>query len=427
MTSRTEREVGPSRATDLVSGRGVHREAYVDPAVFEAEQRNIFGRTWIYVGHESEVREPGAFKTSWIGRQPVILTRDQDNEVHVLFNRCSHRAATVCQDRCGISNHLRCGYHGWTFRMDGSLIGATFADGYDEEDFDPNDFALGRPARVDSYRGFVFASLASEGPSLTEHLGNATTYIDLFCDLAPTGRIEVGSPGRHQYGYEGNWKLQSENGVDGYHPNFVHQAYLELAGRGGAMKLFHGASQATAADLGNGHGLLDSRPNLADVHERAIRATAEGREHLAQLIGRLGEERALEVARTNGGQGFNLLVFPNLLIIQFQIRVVHPRQVDLTEIDVYPTLLEGATEALNTTRLRSHESFYGPAGGGAPGDLEMFRRVSEGLRVESMEWLPMVRGLRRTEEGANGELVGHITDEHPQRGFYRRWLQEMTR
>lgn len=417
----------PSSAARLVSERGVHRDAYVDPRVFETEMRNIFGRTWIYVGHDSEVPTPGAYKTSWIGRQPVILTRDRDMGVHVLFNRCSHRAATVCQDPCGTATHLRCAYHGWTFRMDGSLIGATFADGYAAEDFDPADFGLGHPPRVDTHRGFVFASLSPDGPSLLEHLGNAAPFIDLFCDLAPTGCIEVGQPGRHRYGYDGNWKLQCENGVDGYHPNFVHQEYLESVGRGKlAMQLFHGSSPATAADLGNGHALLDSRANLAEVHERSFQATEDGRRHVAALAERLGDDRAREVVRTNGGQGFNLLVFPNLLIIQFQIRVVNPRRVDLTEVDLYPTLLQGASENLNQMRLRAHEGFYGPAGGGAPGDLEMFRRVSEGLRVESMEWLAMVRGLRRTEVGPNGELVGHVTDEHPQRGFYARWLAEMT-
>jgi phenylpropionate dioxygenase-like ring-hydroxylating dioxygenase large terminal subunit len=428
MDSTVDVEAWRKSIEALISDRGIHRDVYVDPELFELEMSAIFGRTWIYVGHESEVAQPGSFKTSWIGRQPIVLTRDLDGVIHVLFNRCSHRAATVCQERCGTANHLRCAYHGWTFRMDGTLIGATFADGYAEQDFDPADYPLGRPARVDAYRGFVFASLAPDGPSLVEHLGNAAPFIDLFCDLSPTGRVEIGAPGRHHYGYDGNWKLQSENGVDGYHPNFVHQAFLEGASRSGrAMQLFHGSSPATAADLGNGHALLDNRPNLADAHERSFQATEEGRRHLALLVDRLGPERALEVARTNGGQGFNLLVFPNLLIIQYQLRVVHPRRVDLTDIDLYPALLEGVDDTINAARLRAHEGFYGPAGGGAPGDLEMFRRVTEGLKVESMEWLPILRGLRRTEQGPSGELIGHITDEHPQRGFYHRWLEEMTR
>jgi hypothetical protein len=279
---------------------------------------------------------------------------------------------------------------------------------------------------VDAYRGFVFASLAADGPSLVEHLGNAANYLDLFVDLSPTGRLIVGAPGEHHYGYAGNWKLQSENGVDGYHANFVHGAYLEGAipdGRGLAM--FSATSPARAADLGNGHALLDIRPVLGDQHERQALSTPAGQANFDALVSRLGETRAREVIRTNGGLGFNLLVFPNLLIIQVQIRVVQPRRVDWTEVELYPTLLEGATEAANARRLRVHEAFYGPSGGGAPGDLAMFRRVQEGLQVDQKEWLWLHRGRHRTTVGPNGELIGHISDEHPQRGFYRRWRTEM--
>ena len=180
----------------LVADDRVHRLVYLDPAVFEAEMARIFGRTWVYVGHESEVAEPGDFKTTTIGRQPVVLVRQPDGTLAVLFNRCSHRASTVCLERRGSAHHFRCPYHGWTFRLDGSLIGATYGDGYDEDDLEGPEFALGRVPRVGSYRGFVFASLAADGPSLREHLGNAAEYLDLFCDLSPTGRLVVGQPGR---------------------------------------------------------------------------------------------------------------------------------------------------------------------------------------------------------------------------------------
>ena len=405
----------------------VHRDLYTNPAVFEAELDRIFGHTWVYVGHESEIPEPGSFTTTTIGRTPVIMTRTAEGEVVVLLNRCTHRAATVCQERRGQTRFFRCPYHGWSFRPDGTLVGFTFSEGYDDPGLSPEDFALGRAARVGSFRGFVFASLAPQGPTLAEHLGNAAQYIELFADLSPTGRLQVGAPGESRYAYPGNWKIQCENGVDGYHANFVHLAFLEgAAPQGKALRMFAGNSPCVAADLGNGHALLDLRPALGDVFERQSEATPDGRAHRAALVDRLGEQRALEVVRTNGSQGFNLLIFPNLLMIQYHLRVVHPRAVDRTDVVLYPVLFDGAPE-LNSKRLRGHEAFYGPAGGGVPGDLEMFRRVQEGLAVESVEWLSFERGRHRTTEGANGELVGHITDEHPPRGLYRQWLAEMTR
>jgi nitrite reductase/ring-hydroxylating ferredoxin subunit len=438
----------------LVRDDRVHRQIYLDPAVFEAELARIFGRTWIYVGHESEIPRPGDYKTTTIGRQPVILVRQDGGDLAVLFNRCTHRAATICQERRGHASHLRCPYHGWVFRTDGTLVGATHADGYDDPDFHPEDFTLARLPRVDRYRGFVFGSLAPDGPSLAEHLGNAAPYLDLFVDLSPTGRVRVGSPGENHYAYPGNWKVQSENGVDGYHANIVHLAYLEGAAPDNkALLPFGGRSPGLAVDLGNGHGLLDQRPVLADIFERQASSNSAGRAHLDALADRLGPDRAREVMRTNGGQGFNLLIFPNLLLIQFHLRVVHPRRVDWTEVELYPVLFDAEVDGdghdvapgggggnrrpgtrpdpalvdeLNRRRLRGHEGFYGPAGGGVPGDLEMFRRVQEGLAVEAVEWLSLERGRCRTTIGPNGELIGQITDEHPQRAFYRRWLEEMT-
>lgn len=358
----------------------VHRDLYTSPAVFEAEIDRIFGHTWVYVGHESEIPQPGSFTTTTIGRQPVILTRSEAGDVVVLLNRCTHRAATICQERRGQTRFFRCPYHGWSFRPDGTLVNFTFGDGYDDPDISPDDFTLGHAARVDSYRGFVFASLSPVGPTLREHLGNAAEYIDLFTDLSPTGRVQIGEPGENHYAYPGNWKIQCENGVDGYHANFVHLAFLEGAAPDGkALRAFAGASPCRATDLGNGHALLDLRPVLADVFERQSEASPQGRAHRDALVDRLGEQRALEVIRTNGSQGFNLLIFPNLLMIQYHLRVVHPRAVDRTDVVLYPVLFDGGPAELNSKRLRAHEAFYGPAGGGVPGDLAGLSGLSRGV------------------------------------------------
>ncbi|HEX5365374.1 MAG TPA: Rieske 2Fe-2S domain-containing protein [Acidimicrobiales bacterium] len=416
---------------DLFQDDRVHRTVYTDPTIFDAEMDRIFGRTWLYVGHESEIGQTGDYKTTHMGLHPVIVSRSEDGGIHVLYNRCTHRAATVCQYDRGNSSFFRCDYHGWTFRNDGSLIGQTFASGYDPRDCDHAQFDLVRVPRVATYRGLIFASMAEEGPTLDEHLGNAKEFIDLFVDLSPVGEIEVTS-GTHRYTYAGNWKLQSENGVDGYHPNFVHQGFLSSASRMAgsmgdlAMKLFHDSSPGHAADLGNGHGLLDSRPNIQPLLRELLPATDQGRAYLDVLARRLGSpERALEVASANGAGGFNLLVFPNLLIIGVQIRVVHPRAVDRTDVELYPATLKGMPDDVNAGRLRGHESFYGPAGGGAPDDLEMFERVQEGLRASAVPWLPLLRGRRRGRVDDHGVDWGHVTDEQPQRAFHRQWLRLM--
>ncbi len=143
MTDLSVRSMAPL-PSDLAKADRVHRRIYLDEDVFEQEMERIFSRTWIYVGHESEVAHPGDYKTTFLGRQPVIVSRDEAGTIHVLLNRCTHRAATVCQAASGNSNFFRCEYHGWMFRNNGELIAPTFGGGYDSADFDIADFTLGR-------------------------------------------------------------------------------------------------------------------------------------------------------------------------------------------------------------------------------------------------------------------------------------------
>jgi nitrite reductase/ring-hydroxylating ferredoxin subunit len=385
---------------------------------------HIFGRTWVYVGHQSEVRDPGDFKRVTFGTQPALLTRDESGAIHVLMNRCMHRAATVCQQERGNTLRFRCGYHGWTYDSRGELVGLPYAGGYGSR-LDRSRFHLAVAPRVESYRGLVFASLSSEVEPLADYLAGAKRFIDAFMDLSPEGEIIVQS-GSQKYGYDGNWKLQVENGVDGYHPNFAHQSFFDTqseAIRPSLFGLFSEAAVCTSRDLGNGHSLIDMSGADSGRRQmsRSVLLGQSGGEYLKRLLERYGEERAEEIARASA---VNLVVFPNLLIIGVQLRTVVPVRVDRTEVLLNPTLLKDVPDEVNEARLRAHESFYGSAGGGAPDDLEMFARCTEGMRVKGVEWLEFSRGFDR-EVIKNGERVAHITDEVPQRALYRQWRRLM--
>ena len=150
----------------------VHRRVYTDPDIFAAEMERIYGHAWLYVAHESQLEGAGAFVTAHMGDRPVIVARHTDDEIHVFANRCTHRGMKVCSARRGSKKRFVCPYHGWAFSTDGSLIGIPHGKGYNGK-LDPKDPALGldRAPRVESYRGFVFASRAADGPSLADYLG----------------------------------------------------------------------------------------------------------------------------------------------------------------------------------------------------------------------------------------------------------------
>jgi benzoate/toluate 1,2-dioxygenase subunit alpha len=412
---------------ELVQDERVHRKIYTEAEVFEAEMERIFERSWVFVGHDSEVSAAGDYKTVTIGTQPAIMTRDEDGGVHVLMNRCMHRGSTICQEQRGNSSYFRCWYHGWTYNNRGELVGLPYAAGYGKS-FDRSKFSLVR-ARVGVYRGLVFASLNPEVPEIGDHLARAKYYIDLFMDLSPDGEVDARC-GIHKYGYDGNWKFQMENGVDGYHPNFVHQSFFEVQGKKlgrKVMKLFTEESDYQSKDLGNGHSILDMAPQRKSHRPvnnilRGATSKASNDLYVASLVRRYGEERTSEIL---GASNVNLAVFPNLLIIGIQFRNVIPISVNRTDVYLTPTTLKGVPEEINIARLRAHEAFYGSAGGGAPDDVEMFNRCTTGLRVKGAEWLQLSRGIEREHTAADGSIAAHISDEVPQRAFYHQWRNLM--
>jgi phenylpropionate dioxygenase-like ring-hydroxylating dioxygenase large terminal subunit len=311
----------------LVKKDRVHSRLYVDPQIFTDEIQRIFNRGWVYVGHEGEVPRAGDFVLKRIGQQPVIMVRDQEGRVELLLNRCRHRAATVCAEERGNTRAFRCAYHGWTFRLNGELSGVPYPEAYDKS-FRKRDWGLTRVPRVAAYRGFVFGSLSPAGVTLEEHLGHAARELDMFVGLSQAGDVEVRS-GINKYEYRGNWKLAVENSMDGYHPNFTHQSFVDEL-----MKKIrsHPSPEHQSAfnpksfspgggitkDLGNGHVMLDYGFRIYDPLNRdalpPVRATtAAGAGHLEQLVRRFGSERAADMLREGGTHTF---IFPNLILIR---------------------------------------------------------------------------------------------------------------
>jgi phenylpropionate dioxygenase-like ring-hydroxylating dioxygenase large terminal subunit len=412
----------------LVKEDRVHGRAYTDPVIFEEEMEKIFSYGWVYVGHASEIPHSGDFRCTNIGPQSVIMVRDDEGKVRLLMNRCAHRANAVCQVERGNANMFRCAYHGWTYRNNGELASVTYQDRY-HEPFRKKDHGLREVPRIGTYRGFVFGSLSPDGLTLDEHLGDKVKeQLDLFIDLSPVGELDV-TAGCHKYGYRANWKFQIENSMDGYHGNFVHQSYFENIRRRTGVNLtdmMTSQSLAQTRDLGNGHVMLDFRPYNEARGPRlgaAMPTSESGQAYRTAMIEKHGAERTRELLTA---RGTHLLVFPNLVLIGVQIRVIRPLQVDETEVFLYPAFLKGAPHELNVARLRGHEAFYGPAGGGATDDLEMFERNQMGLSARVDPWLLLSRGIEQQHQGRDGAIVGQITDEVTQRGIWRHWKKIMS-
>ena len=121
---------------ELIQPTRYSRKVYTDPEIFELEMERIWARSWIYIGHESQVPEPGSYVTLKYGKMPVVMVRDKNQKVHVLHNRCGHKGTKLVDQPCGKIGGFRCCYHGWTYRLDGKLLGVPHMAGYEGTGFD---------------------------------------------------------------------------------------------------------------------------------------------------------------------------------------------------------------------------------------------------------------------------------------------------
>ncbi len=434
--------------TRLVQADRVHHSLYTDPVIFELEMDRLFGRAWLLLGHESQVRKAGDFFTTRLGREPVIVTRDAAGRLQVLVNRCTHRGTLVCHEARGSARQFVCPYHGWTFEPDGALRVVPVPQGYaPDADKKMSELGLARVPRVESYRGFIFASLAASGPSLKEFLGPLHRSFDDMVDRAPDGELEMAG-GVFKHVYNGNWKLVIENHLDGVHPAYVHSSSVfagreapdpGVAGAAGGTERYadiavrqmrqNGAPEQVWENIGVwtadwGHGFLgdyhsDSR--LVVGLDNPVFA-----EYRLSLVARHGEARTKEILDVTR---WNTIVYPSTSFMsQFrQLRIVHPLAVDRTVVYTYCFKLKGAPEQMFRDTVAFANVVNGTASWVLTDDLEVYERVQRGLTAKMPEWVYLGRGFGGDQPEPDGSRRGATgTSEIFIRNQFAGWLRHMT-
>jgi benzoate/toluate 1,2-dioxygenase alpha subunit len=415
----------------------VDRALFSDPEIFALEMKYIFEGNWVYLAHESQLPRPHDFYTTTIGRQPIILTRNQAGEIGGFLNACPHRGATVCLVKRGNQKILTCPYHGWSFNTNGALVGVKdHATGAYPEAFERLDHGLTRIPRLANYRGFLFGSLNPAVEELETHLGEARVFIDMIVDQAPQGWEVV--KGSTDYTYAGNWKLQVENGVDGYHFDIVHRTFMGVIQRRmtagqdtvralDVQQLGTSAIANGCYDLGNGHTLLwTDYPNPQD------RPNYDRREELGSRFGEARTRWMMDRVR-------NLLIYPNIFFMDqtsTQLRIIHPLAVDKTRVSTHCIAPVGESAVARAHRLRQYEDFFNASGVGTPDDLAAFEACQRGYQGRLVRWQQgYMRGVRRMTLGADAEAqaigvrpyssTNDFRDETIYHGQYRQWLKCM--
>lgn len=395
----------------------VHRSSMTLPSVLDEERTKVFDRCWLYLGHESEVVQPGDFKTRWVGGRSLLYLRDADGRLHAFLNSCRHQGAEVCREDGGNAKRFTCFYHGFTYANDGRLVSMPGEDSYGPN-FDKSRFSL-YEARLESYRGFVFVTFDPDIVDLVTYLAGAREYLDLIADQSPAG-LEV-IAGTHKYSMRANWKLLPANSLDGYHAFTVHSTWVQYLKDTGAD--LSGGIRGVGKGLGNGHSVIDyfgvnGRP--VALWEPAWGEAA--REDIAalrkDLVDRFGEERAAWIAERNK----NLLVFPNLVIndiMSLVVRTCWPVSHDYMDVTTWALGIVGEPAHQRERRLDSFLTFLGPGGFATPDDVEVLDVCQRGFSTfRELEWSDLSRGMHKE--------VCDPDEEEQMRAFWRHWNKLMS-
>jgi benzoate/toluate 1,2-dioxygenase alpha subunit len=425
----------PEAISALVRDDAVHRDVYIDPDIFRLEMERLWARSWIYVGHTSQVPDPGDYITCDLATEPVLLIRQVDHGVRVLRNRCAHKGARVVADRSGNAGRfLRCPYHNWSYRTDGSIAAIPLRQGYDGTNLDHCEAARGlRPVATEVYRGFVFARLSEDGPDLKAYFGQSLSSIDYMVDRSPEGEMEVAG-GVLRYMHDSNWKLFVENLNDTMHPMAAHESSAGTAKELWADQPADAPKPMAIEQLvpfaGSyeffdkmGVRVFDNGHSYSGVHFSIHSAYAAVPEYEAAMTRAHGEARAKDIL---GTVRHNTVYYPSLTIkgaIQ-TIRVVRPIAVDKTLIESWSFRLKGAPDIFFKRNVTYTRLINSPMSVVGHDDQQCYRLLQEGLIAGDNEWVNLQRDYHAQERDSHDQTANG-TSEISMRNQFRAWTRLM--
>lgn len=428
----------PAALRALVQPERVHRDVYIDQEIFRLEMRHLFANTWVYVGHASQIPNPGDYLTSDIGDQPVMASRHSDGSIHVFYNRCPHKGVKIASEACGnTGKFFRCPYHAWSFKTDGSLLAIPFKKGYDGTGLEQSEAVKGLApvGAVHVYRDFIFARLAASGIDFETFFGESLSSFDNMVDRSPERKLVLeGAPLR--YMHTCNWKMLVENQTDTCHPMVAHESSAGTAVSVWEREQAKGGRKPMAVEV--------YAPFMApyDFFEKmGIRVWPNGHGHTGvttsihadysaipgyyeKMVATYGGERAQAIL---GESRHNTIYFPNIMVkgpIQ-TLRVFKPIAADRTLVESHTFRLVGAPDMLFERTLMYNRLINAPTSIVGHDDLEVYERAQLGLHANGLEWVNVQRLYQAGEPEDETAIVGG-TSERQMRNQFHAWSKFMT-
>ena len=416
--------------SDLVNADAslVSRRCWSDERVYALEKVGIFGKSWLFLGHESQIKVPGDFVQAYMCETPIILARGEDQGIYASINSCTHRGLPVCRADHGNTRRFICPYHNWSYSVAGDLVTIPQESEVRNKP-DKSQLGLKRVPRVESWRGMVFGSFDENIIPLEDYLGDMRFYLDAFFERFPGGIEFIGAP--HRWVLNANWKLPVENQLgDVNHGAFLHSAIIPREAQDIIEELGH--SVVTTPGHGATFRLM---PDGSPVDDMAWGMEAVGaifggdevqnylREIQARASERVGDLRARMKGLTYG-------IYPNLSFLwsNTSFKVSHPRGPGKVEYWSWSVVPADAPDSIKKILRTNYSSFFGPAGILEQEDSEVWVQQFQGSNIDFADDRPYYYGLGLGEEKPHPEMPGLVSvtaNEFYARHFFARWRDEL--
>jgi biphenyl 2,3-dioxygenase alpha subunit/dibenzofuran dioxygenase alpha subunit len=429
---------------DQTTGQ-ISRRIFSDQDIYRDELQRIFGRCWLFLGHESMIPEVGDYFTSRMGEDTVIVVRDSGGRVRAFLNSCPHRGNKVCLFDRGSTRMFTCSYHGWSFDIAGKLVGIPFFNEAYYGELDRGQLGLAEVPKLASYGGMIFANWDPGACPLDDYLGELRWYLDNLLLAEDWGGLEV-LPGCQRYMMAGNWKIDCDNFAgDHYHTFFAHGSAIKLGLIG--LNINEGP-QGTHGyfeiGLHPGHGLGGIYTDTAQYEADLAAAQNLGPEVVDWLTERFAKSQSKLATTAAKPYGFaHGNCFPNLCFVAASsaltarsLILCHPSGPRESEVWQWGLVEKSAPKVLKQQAATLYARGQAAAGFVGQDDYENFERVTENTVSPLTSGLSFHYGMKLGYDGRwpNQEswhtdglpgLVGPRFTEMNQRRFYARWLELM--